>query len=534
MSGVGTTSPSALIVTSLVDSDIGIPQVKKTRLLQLWESLRASYWFIPGAMTLGAIVLAGSAEALDRVVPREVIQTLSLAYQGGPEGARAVLTTVAGSMITVAGVTFSITMVALVLASSQFGPRILRNFMRDRGNQFVLGTFIATFLYCLLMLRTVQGIEDAQFVPSISVTIAIILALGSVAVLIYFIDHVADSIQAPNVVARVGSDLDRAVDRVFQDVEEDSEEGESGQTTQPVTASASGGALERVMDRATRVRPEKESDEPPAKDAASPNGENEAGITVDEIEKNGRPIMADRSGYIQLIDEGGLVNAAAQADVVLSCLQRQGGFAVEGTPLVRAAPAENVDEDLEKRVQSAFLYGNARTDIQDVDFALKQLVEIAVRALSPGINDPFTAINCVDRLTASLALAGGRAPLQSRLRDDEETTRVHLRRAVFPQLLDTAFDPIREHGRTITDVLARIVESVVTLEMLIERTEGRIALLRHADQVVETAEKGLTDRAGLRRVEALHRLARQRLDDVVEEEDEEEDKEDGNGAVSGS
>lgn len=471
-------------------------------------------------MTLGAILLAGSAEALDRFIPPEFIETLSLAYQGGPEGARAVLTTVAGSMITVAGVTFSITMVALVLASSQFGPRILRNFMRDRGNQFVLGTFIATFLYCLLMLRTVQGIEDSPFVPHLSVTIAVGLALGSVAVLIYFIDHVADSIQAPNVVARVGSDLDRAVDRVFRDEEEGSEEAESGRATQ----------------RVTRVRPGRESaeaspeDEPPPKEAASPKRENETGISADEIERNGRPIMADRSGYIQFMDEGGLVKAAVQADVVLSCLQRQGGFAVEGTPLVRAAPAENVDEELAKKVQSAFLYGNARTDIQDVDFALKQLVEIAVRALSPGINDPFTAINCVDRLTASLARAGGRAPLKSRLRDDEETTRVHLRRPVFAHLLDASFDPIREHGRSTTDVLARILESLVTLEMVIERTESRVALLRHADRVVETAEGGLTDRAGLRRVQALHRLARQRLDDVVEEDE----KEAGNGEESGN
>lgn len=154
-------------------------------------------------MALAAALLGVSGEILDRVVPIEAVQGLSWLYHGGPEGARAVLSTVAGSMITVAGVTFSVTMVALALASSQFGPRILKNFMRDRGNQFVLGTFIATFLYCLFVLRTVRGVEESQFVPHISVTIAFVLAIASVAVLIYFIDHMATAIQAPNVVDRV-------------------------------------------------------------------------------------------------------------------------------------------------------------------------------------------------------------------------------------------------------------------------------------------------------------------------------------------
>lgn len=523
----------------------------KTRFLQLAEDLRASYWFIPGLMTLGAIALAVSTEVIDRWLTPDLVATLGIVYQGGPEGARALLTTVAGSMITVAGVAFSITMVALVLASSQFGPRILRNFMRDRGNQFVLGTFIATFLYCLLVLRTVQSLDQQTFVPHISITFALLLALASVAVLIYFIDHIADSIQAPNVVARVGADVDRAVDKIFQEPEkaEEAEEAkkaseteaakkarESGATTEATEATEGekeGEDAEEAAD--TKKGTAENSDDDNARSAArgAPSRRTRTGGWMEQVggkeaeaEEEGRSITGDKSGYVQLINESGLIEAAKDADVVISCLQRQGGFAVEGGPLAQVSPPENVDEELEKKVRGAFLYGRTRTDIQDVDFAVKQLVEIAVRALSPGINDPFTAMNCVDQLTASLARAGRLVPADPRLLDDEGTTRVILPRPAFPDLLDAAFDPIREHGSSTTAVLARILSAIISLDAVVERTEGRIALLRHADQVSETAAEGLTDQAGLRRIEALHRLVRRRLEDVAEDEEEEDEEKD--------
>ena len=162
----------------------------KLRLQSSWESLRTSFWFIPAVMTFVAIVLSFLLVYVDRRIGPET-EVFGFIYSGGPEGARLVLSTIAGSMITVAGVTFSITIVALTLASSQFGPRLLRNFMHDTGNQVTLGTFIATFVYCLLVLRTVHTVEGEDFVPSISVAVAIFLALAGIAVLIYFIHHVS-------------------------------------------------------------------------------------------------------------------------------------------------------------------------------------------------------------------------------------------------------------------------------------------------------------------------------------------------------
>ena len=187
----------------------------KTILLNLRETVRTSFWYIPSVMISLAIGLSFAIVALDRMIEPENLSAFSFLYSGGPEGARSILSTIAGSMITVAGVTFSITIVALALTSSQFGPRLLRNFMRDTGTQFVLGTFIATFIYCLLVLMSVHSIDGAVFVPGIAVTFAIILAVINAGVLIYFIHHVSTMIQADRVAAEVYDELSEHIEKFF-------------------------------------------------------------------------------------------------------------------------------------------------------------------------------------------------------------------------------------------------------------------------------------------------------------------------------
>lgn len=166
-----------------------------TQLITYWEDIRSSFWFVPTLMAAASAVLAMCNIYLDHTLP-ESWRGNGWIYSGGAEGARAVLSVIASSMITVAGVVFSITIVALTLASSQFGPRLLRTFMRDTANQVVLGTFIATFLYCLLVLRTIRGLDEREFVPHLSVTVGVLLGVASLGVLIYFIHHVSVSIQA--------------------------------------------------------------------------------------------------------------------------------------------------------------------------------------------------------------------------------------------------------------------------------------------------------------------------------------------------
>ena len=220
------------------------------------------------------------------------IGTLSWVYTGGPEGARAVLSTIAGSMITVAGVTFSITIVALTLASQQFGPRLLRSFLRDLGNQIVLGTFVSTFIYCLLVLRTVRGNDDAQFVPHLAVTLGVLLAMLSLGVLIFFIHHVSMSIQASQIIANVAADLEGAVARLFPE--------RLGHERTPVTA-------------------------------------NTTALPVD-FEESASAVPADSNGYVQAIDEDALMTLATERDVVLRIDAEPGRFVRCGTALVRVRP----------------------------------------------------------------------------------------------------------------------------------------------------------------------------------------------------
>lgn len=457
----------------------------RTRLLNFWERLRASYWFLPGLMAAGAVALSLVTEALDRAVTFEAVEAARWIYGGGPEGARAVLSTIAGSMITVAGVVFSITMVALALASSQFGPRLLGNFMKDTGNQVVLGTFIATFLYCLLALRSVRGLEDAEFVPHISITVGLAFGLASLGVLIYFIDHVAASIQAPNVVARVGSDLDAALDRAFPEAEE--------------------GTDSRV-DAARRAR------------SGAPDAPLAGGA---EAENDGSFIAATESGYVQAIDEGGLASAAREGELTLELLVRPGDYLLQGSPLVRVVshsdgrgdPEEGPEADdeerekLAERVRRCFILGNQRTATQDPRFVVAQLVEVAVRALSPGINDPFTATNCIDRLGSALARVA-RRPLPPDAREDDEGRRRLLLRPVgFEELLCEAFDPIREHGRGETMVLLRLLDVLGGLGRCATREEDREALLWHAEKALASARQGVPEEPGRERIQRRYEWA---------------------------
>ncbi|MEX0998785.1 MAG: DUF2254 domain-containing protein [Thermodesulfobacteriota bacterium] len=182
----------------------------------LWYNVGSSFWFLPALMVASSIAFSFIMIYVDaNIVKVSGIESLGWIYENKPEGARALLSTVAGSMITVAGVVFSITIVALTLASTQYGPRLLGNFMRDKGNQVVLGTFIATFTYCLLILRTIRGGEDSSFIPHLSVTIGVLFAIFSISVLIYFIHHAATSIQASNVISGVSKNLKHTIDLTF-------------------------------------------------------------------------------------------------------------------------------------------------------------------------------------------------------------------------------------------------------------------------------------------------------------------------------
>jgi uncharacterized membrane protein len=442
----------------------------RVQVFKTWDRVRSSFWFLPAAMASGAMVLAFATVALETPVTDWVKLNWGLTFTGGAEGASSLLGAIAGSMITIAGVVFSMTLVALSLASSQLGPRLLRSFMRDTTTQMVLGTFVATFLYCLLVLRTIRRAEETLFVPHLSVTLGVLLAVVSVGVLIYFIHHVSISIQANEIVARVGKELIEEIELLFP---------------------------ENIGQGAPRI-----PTEPPNADF------------LDRFEREARPIGSTGDGYLQFIDGDALMALAMQEDVVIRVERRPGHYVVATRPLALVWPGNRVTDQLMDRVNCAFALGNQRTSGQDIEFAVNQLVEIAVRALSPGVNDPFTAIACVDRLGSALCrLARQDVPSPYRY-DTQDQLRVITPVFTFPDVTDAAFNQIRQYGRTSTAVTIRLLETIAEVAGSVHRSEDRVALLRHAKMIARGAGGGLPEAEDRQEVEKRFQTANRLLSEA--------------------
>lgn len=435
----------------------------KTSLVNYWEAFRSSFWFIPSIMAASAGTLAMAGIRLDMALADTRVEAWWV-YRGGAEGARAVLSVIAGSMISVAGTVFSITIVALTLASSQFGPRLLRNFMRDTVNQVVLGVFTSTFLFCLLVLRTVRGVDDDQFVPHLSITLGVLLAVASLGVLIYFIHHTSVSIQVTHLIWQVSRELRETIARLY---------------------------------------PEDELDETSRGVAQEPNQARNQPTASARIPVQG-------SGYVLAIDLDQIFRVASETDSLVSLSLRPGQFALEGSVLADLHPAERLTDDLVTSVNRAFVWGRDRIPNEDVECAVSQLVEIALRALSPGINDPFTAINCIDWLGDSIGFLATRGTPPSIRHDEKKIVRVLTRPVDFEGVVDAAFNQIRQASRANAAVTIRMLE---VIGLLLERKLGndrRAVLLRHAEMIWRGSQEALSEESDRQDVDVRYQNVRKR------------------------
>lgn len=416
--------------------------------LKYLNRLRASFWFVPALMAAAAAILAIGGVSVDQQLTDWLAPNWGWKFSGGAEGASAVLGGIATSMINIAGVVFSMTLVALSLTSSQLGPRLLRSFMRDRTTQFVLGTFVATFVYCLLVLRTVRRAEEAVFVPHLSVGLGVVFAVAGVGVLIYFIHHVSISIQANEIAARIGRELLGRIDELFAD----------------------------------------RNDHAPLAFSVPPDPS-----LIDAFELEAQPVGSNRDGYLQLIDTDGLIEMATEEKLIIRLERRPGDYVVANSPLVSISPASVIPEKIAKRVQSMFVMGNQRTSNEDVEFAVNQLVEMAVRALSPGINDPFTAIACVDHLGSALCRLATRDMPSPYHYDRDDKLRLIGPSQTFGEVVDSAFNQIRQYGRGSASVTIRLLDTIAVIAGFVHRPEDRATLMRHADMILRGSKEGLPE-----------------------------------------
>src|SRR6202453_4440856 len=418
------------------------------------EVLRTSLWFVPALEVAAAIVLFIGTLLADRANYRGDFAIPGWVISGSADAAREILTAIAAAIITVVGVVFSIILVTLTLASTQFGPRMLRNFIRDRGTQVTLGTFVATFVYSVLVLASIGTGSHGDFVPHISVTVTLGLMVADLGVLVYFIPHPAIMIQLPQVIASIAADLAEAI----------AEQG-------------SGNAEPHVKNGAT------------------------ATDLVPKADREGGVLLAADSGYVQFIKHQNLVRLATAADAVINLEHRPGHFVVRGQRFATVWPPQAAPM-VRQAVGGAHIVGPYRTLTQDVSLGIDQLVEIGLRALSAAVNDTFTALTCIDWLGENLCkIVTGWHPARVH-RDDQGYIRVIAPEPAYDRLVQRSFEKIRQSSLGAPAVMIRMLEALTRIMAETTSNGQRRVLLEQAAMIDRACERSVpeaADRADVRR-----------------------------------
>jgi len=433
------------------------------RVYGVWLRIRDSLWFVPVVMLATA---TGSALALvefDLAAGGELARRWPRLFGAGTEGARAMLGAIATSMATVAGVVFSSTMVVLSLAATQFSPRVLRNFMGDRPTQIVLGAFVSIFAYCLLVLRAMRDPGQGDFMPSTAVLGGVVMAFAGIGLLIFFVHHVAQSIQVSSILQRIARETAQAMDETL--------------LCKPVKHADSHGTREDLPSRWHRV---------------------------DALE----------TGHVVRLDDEALLDAAEAGDGVVRVVPPVGGFVIEGRPIAFVGGDAEPSRQMRRAILGCFTIDRQRTVYQDPNFGLQQIVDVALKALSPSIHDPTTATLCINHLSALLfRIADRELPGRYRVRDGR--LRVIAGMPEFDSMVALSLDSIIGHADTHAEVLAAVCDCI---EVLCEavRDPARLPVLARKLGAV-SARAGDADlpaearQALLARVDALRRRLARRM-----------------------
>lgn len=433
------------------------------RLSALRERLRSSLWFLPAVSVTASLILAFLLSS-----PRleTELDMPGVTFVGTPEGARAILSTVAGSMITVTGLTFSLTVVALQVASSQFTPRLLGSFLADRGNQTVLSVFLSTFVYSLVVLRSVRsGTEGTDpFVPTVAVALGLLLTLLSAAMLVYFFHHLTQQLRVETVLADLRRDILGVVDSYLPDEDE-----------------VPAGELPDVPDDAVTIR-------------------------------------AQRSGYLHMVQVEALQRVAEQHEVVIRLRAAVGVHLSRGTTIAwvwsldgGTVDGEDLSDELTSGIHTGIHIASERTLKQDAAFGVRQLVDVAARALSTGVNDPTTAVAAIGVLADVLTELTDRRLGPRTAHDDDGRVRVAVPQPTFPEILALACDQPRRYGRNEPAVLRALLTMLADIAEVAPDHIDADAVEEQIEITVETAGAADLAPGERRQVEAVARHARAAL-----------------------
>lgn len=415
----------------------------RERFTAIREEIQASLWFIPALCTGGAVLAASLALGLDQQIIGTDAAISIRALVGSPDSARDVMSVIAGGMVSIVGVTFSVVVIALVLASNQFSPRILRSFTSDRINQTVLGVFVGTFLYAVLILRSIRssGDQGGAYVPALGVTLGMVGAVVALGFFIYFIHHISTTIQVSSIISSIASDTQDAIDE--------------------------------LLDR-----------------PVGPTGPARIGARV-RLQPDGQPVPAPKPGYLVRIDEDRLVRVAAQEDVVIESMVGPGDFRASGDVLAVVQGETSDTGALVDKVREAFVMRRHRTIPEDPAFGFRELSDIALKAISPAVNDPTTACTCVDYLGSHLYSMVDRDMPASEITDDEDRVRLRLPSAEFDDYVDLAFTEIRHYGGSDLAVVLRLLHALSRLAEATRREDRLEVVWQHARNVLDEADRGL-------------------------------------------
>jgi uncharacterized membrane protein len=427
------------------------------------EALRTNLWLVPTVEIVLAVALFAGTYALDRAAYDGTLHLPSFTISGSPDAARQILTAIAAAVITVVTLVFSITIVTLTLASTQFGPRMLRNFIRDRITQITLGTYVATFVYAILALVSIGPGAHGEFVPHLSITVTMALVLVDVAVLVLFIDHIAKSIQLPQVIASIAGDLAHALD------------AERGPPAQPAPGTPkTGPSLSEMTAR---------------------------------LNEESGTVRAPSSGYLQFVRMERLIEIATSGHAVIRLLHRPGHFVTEGEPLAHVWPVDAAG-GVARALGGAHATGPHRTLTQDLSFAVDQLVEIAIRALSPAVNDTFTALACIDWLGDGLGKIAERWQPATIYRDRAGRVRVIAVNISFRRLAERAHEKVRQASGGMPAVMIRQLDVLARVMPHTISAEQREVLLEQAAMIMRVCEETVPEEKDRGDVERRHERVR--------------------------